>query len=249
MLGWRSNAVKHASLRAVLNLGIVVALVLGTATEGSTQSPGTVDPTSVGSRRSGSIGRTNLALGIGLGAAALISRQYENDRYAARLLDGSSLEHFIDLGDAWAAGTTMGAASIGLLSLGYTTSNTRLKTAGKDFASSLIVTTSAVWALKIAINARRPNGGKYSFPSGHTAAAFAVAPVLAKHFGPVVGTSAYALAGFAGLGRMEDRKHYLADVLVGAAIGVVVGREITEWDGLDWVLAPTASGIGVSIRF
>jgi membrane-associated phospholipid phosphatase len=155
----------------------------------------------------------------------------------------------IDVGDAWAAGTTMGAASIGLLTLGHATGNRKLKAAGNDFASSLIVTTAAVWALKISINAKRPNGADYSFPSGHTAAAFAVAPVLSKHFGPAIGVPAYALAGFAGLGRMEDRRHYLADVLIGAAIGLVVGRETTNGDGFDWVLAPTASRLGVSIRF
>jgi membrane-associated phospholipid phosphatase len=201
------------------------------------------------SKRSASVSRTNLALGIGLGAAALISRQYENDRYAARMLDGSGFDTLIDIGDRWAEGTTLGLATAGMLAAAHATGNQKLESAGKDLAGSLIVTTAAVWSLKVSMNARRPNGGRYSFPSGHTAAAFAVAPVLRKHFGPVVGTSAYLLAGFAGLGRMEDRKHYLTDVLAGAAIGLVVGREATNGDGLDWVLAPSARRIGVSIRF
>lgn len=236
-------------LRMILVLALPVVLFLSSTGDVSAQSLGGRSDGAGFNGRAGSISRTNLALGLGLGAAALVSRQYENDRYMQRMLDASSFDRLIDLGDAWAAGTTMGLASAGMLALGHATGNEKLTLASRDFASSLIVTTAAVWSLKISVNARRPNGGKYSFPSGHTAAAFCVAPVLAKHFGPLAGVPAYALAGFAGLGRMEDRKHYLADVFVGAAIGLVVGREIASQDGLNWVPAPSSLGLGVGIRF
>jgi hypothetical protein len=48
---------------------------------------------------------------------------------------------------------------------------------------------------------------------------------------------------------MEDRKHYPADVLVGAAIGLIAGREVSSREGLGWVFGPVRSGIGISIRF
>ena len=78
------------------------------------------------------------------------------------------------------------------------------------------------------MDSTRPNGGPYSFPSGHTAVAFSAAPILAQRYGWKTGLAAYALATATGLARMEDRKHHLADVLAGAAIGIGVGREVSR---------------------
>ena len=55
---------------------------------------------------------------------------------------------------------------------------------------------------------------------------FAAAPVLAHHFGPRVGVSAYVLAASTGLARMEERRHFVADVLFGAGIGLAAGHEV-----------------------
>lgn len=69
-----------------------------------------------------------------------------------------------------------------------------------------------------------------SFPSGHSAAAFSLATVVAlqyRHSGwvPVV---AYTLAGSVGLSRIVLDKHWASDVFVGAAIGHFVGRLVVR---------------------
>jgi len=60
----------------------------------------------------------------------------------------------------------------------------------KTMGTSLVVTHS----LKRIINKQRPNGGDYSFPSGHTSAAFTGAAFIEKRYGYKAGIPAYLLA-------------------------------------------------------
>jgi membrane-associated phospholipid phosphatase len=71
-----------------------------------------------------------------------------------------------------------------------------------------------------------PTGAAGSFPSGHTAWAFAVATVVARRHGnhkwvPIV---AYALASLDAASRISSSKHFVSDTAFGAALGYVVGR-------------------------
>lgn len=69
-----------------------------------------------------------------------------------------------------------------------------------------------------------------SFPSGHTTASFAVASVLATQFRDIkwVPFAAYSVASMVGLSRIYDNKHWLSDVVAGAAIGTLVGNLVTN---------------------
>jgi membrane-associated phospholipid phosphatase len=92
----------------------------------------------------------------------------------------------------------------------------------KEFAKSFIVNTAMVYALKFAFKnsdwGRRPNGGKYSFPSGHTAAAFSGAFFLQTRYGTEYGAPAMAAAAFTGYTRVKGKYHHWRDVVGGAAI-------------------------------
>lgn len=69
-----------------------------------------------------------------------------------------------------------------------------------------------------------------SFPSGHTAVAFAAATVFAKEYSdrPLVPIIAYSAASLIGISRITENKHWLTDVLVGAALGVLSGRQVVN---------------------
>lgn len=71
----------------------------------------------------------------------------------------------------------------------------------------------------------RPNGSaNNSFPSGHTANAFASAEFLNQEYkdsNPWIGYSGYALATATGILRMYNNKHWLSDVVAGAGFGLL----------------------------
>ena len=60
--------------------------------------------------------------------------------------------------------------------------------------------------------------GRFSFPSGHTAAAFVMATLLGIFY-PVVATLALAFALLVGLSRVLLGVHYPSDIAAGALLG------------------------------
>jgi membrane-associated phospholipid phosphatase len=60
----------------------------------------------------------------------------------------------------------------------------------------------------------------------------------------VVGSS---VASYVAASRLHDNRHYLSDVVVGAAVGAIGGRSVTTHGRNDWTLAPVAVPGGVAI--
>ena len=69
-----------------------------------------------------------------------------------------------------------------------------------------------------------------SFPSGHTAVAFAAATVFAKEYSktPIVGVLSYSAATLIGFSRLTENKHWLTDALCGAALGYLCGKQVVN---------------------
>lgn len=116
------------------------------------------------------------------------------------------------------------AVMVGMKALGVPSRSswTRMIASG---ASSFVIMTGAVEALKHTTDVRRPDGSdKHSFPSGHTATAFMAATMLSKEYGhlsPWVTVGAYSMAAATGFMRVDHNKHWVSDVLVGAGIGII----------------------------
>jgi len=71
------------------------------------------------------------------------------------------------------------------------------------------------------------SSGRMSFPSGHAAAAFAVATVIADESEEAaVDLLAYGLALLVGVARVYQDKHWTSDVFVGSALGYFVAKRI-----------------------
>ncbi|MGF1748901.1 phosphatase PAP2 family protein [Vibrio cionasavignyae] len=104
---------------------------------------------------------------------------------------------------------------------------------------------------KHTIDAPRPDGSdNKSFPSNHTANAFASATTLHIRHGWQVGLPAYGVATLVGVGRVQANKHYWRDVAAGAAIGVFTGWIFTDLldpnvQLLPWA-TPHSSGVSVT---
>jgi len=94
-----------------------------------------------------------------------------------------------------------------------------------------------------------------SFPSGHSAAAFSLATVVALQYRrhgwvPVV---AYSLAAGVGLSRMALDRHWASDVAIGAVVGHLVARLVVRNHErrrrIVPALACTARGVALSLSF
>lgn len=93
-----------------------------------------------------------------------------------------------------------------------------------QFYKSFLTNLGVTYALKYAINKPRPEDhGNYSFPSGHTSAAFQGATFIHRRYGWKYSVPAYLGASFVGWSRVEGEsdKHDATDVFAGAAIGML----------------------------
>lgn len=125
-----------------------------------------------------------------------------------------------------------------------------VKQAGLSIGAAFAVTE----VMKLSIHERRPDGSdNKSFPSGHASASFAAAAMLEKRYGWQVGVPAHLVAAFVGLSRVEAKKHFVGDVLVGAAIGEASGWLLSSKKNasVQWLPWGDAHGGGasVSMRF
>lgn len=93
---------------------------------------------------------------------------------------------------------------------------------GKLSLYSFTLSGTTTLCTKIIFNRTRPDGGNHSFPSGHTSTAFSTATIIAYEY-PKWKIPAYTAAGMVALSRIALKRHYLGDVLVGAAVGIASG--------------------------
>lgn len=131
-------------------------------------------------------------------------------------------------------------------------------------AMAWTMTIGLTQGLKWMLHEQRPDGADdASFPSGHTARAFCGAEMLYQEYkdvNPWIGYAGYGVAALTGYLRVYNNKHYLNDVVAGAAVGFLSARVAywlypklshkhrrQMWDGL--ALAPYYDGRGAGVNF
>jgi undecaprenyl-diphosphatase len=156
------------------------------------------------------------------------------------------LAQFSDIGDRLGSGATLVALSLVLLAIGYGMKRQAWKDAGWQSLIAHGLAALSATILKHAIGRPRPRfmhagnfefspaggSGWDSFPSGHAAAAFAVATVLATKV-PRARWLILAATLAIAVSRIVSGSHYLTDVAAGTALGCVMGmiaaHPLREW--------------------
>lgn len=100
------------------------------------------------------------------------------------------------------------------------------------YALSNVFSCAIVSPIKLMSKMERPDASAHnSFPSGHTATAFAAAEFLRKEYKDVsvwYGIGGYCVAAFTGSLRVYNNRHWLSDIVAGAGIGIL-STKISYW--------------------
>ena len=137
-----------------------------------------------------------------------------------------------------------GLALSGVLYLGgQFTQENELRKTGVILAEAVFLNGITTEVLKIVMGRSRPynNEGNYdldfirindednSLPSGHTSTAFTIATVLSQRIDNTFASIAlYSFAGLTAVQRIYADRHWFSDVVLGAAIGTVVGLKVVK---------------------
>ena len=88
-----------------------------------------------------------------------------------------------------------------------------------------------------------------SFPSGHTIVAWGTATVIAEQYKRtiIVPVVSYSLAAMVGLSRINEDRHWLSDVFVGAALGHAIGRYLVRTRSTHVDIHPATDGGSITL--
>jgi len=167
--------------------------------------------------------------GVGL-TPAVFHTAFRNESPEFTELWGKSniADGIFEGGEIYGSGFFPVAASAVSYGAGKIFHSGRLMEFGSDLFRAQTVNGLLTLMIKGGINRTRPNGAPYSYPSGHTSSAFTTAGVIYADFGPACGIPAFAVAGYVGLSRLQEGKHYFSDVVAGGILGTFISLKLTR---------------------
>lgn len=178
---------------------------------------------------------------LAIGGAAAAAAHPADDDVNGRLAGGRVAERFFEAGQWAGAGSVQFATAVGLYAAGRwiiprddndPTTN-KVSHLGFDLLRAQMMSQVFVRGIKSTVRRDRPGGDCCSFPSGHAVNAFAAASVLERHVGARAAWPTLALATYVATSRLHENRHYLSDVLFGAAVGTTIGWTVVGRHGRD----------------
>lgn len=162
----------------------------------------------------------------------------EVDRPAANRIQSPSLQQTADKWSNIGLGLEIGGAAL-TYGIGCAKHHSYLRDTGFKSLAAMGAAATGDLAVKLTFNRQYPYtpnsvgkfwGGGKSFASGHAAASFAFAAVIAHRYPDKkwVKWGAYALATGVSLSRYPAKKHYPSDILVGATLGYITGTYLAQ---------------------
>ena len=180
---------------------------------------------------------TWVILAIGGASAALVHPV--DDEVNEKLAGSDAAGKFFAPGKYIGAVYTQAGVAVGLYVIGrYMLPHTddapktnKVSHIGFDMLRALIVSQALTQGIKYAVQRDRPTGECCAFPSGHASATFATASVIERHFGYRGSWPMFLIASYVATSRLHDNRHFLSDVVFGAAVGVSTGWTVVGRHG------------------
>ena len=176
---------------------------------------------------------------LGIGAAAALAAHTEDDYTETHIVGNKAAEHAFSVGQWVGSSYAQVGSAVGLWAVGrYIVApvagearSNKYSEIGFDLIRAHILSQAITQGMKHAIGRDRPTGECCAFPSGHAAAAFAAASVLERHLGYRASWPALGGAMYVATSRLVDNRHFLSDVMFGAAVGVASGWTVVGTRG------------------
>jgi membrane-associated phospholipid phosphatase len=193
---------------------------------------------------------------LGIGAAAALAVHPFDDEINEEAMEAGGLRTFLKPGKYLGYMWVQGGAAVGLYVIGrYVmepeipgTHTNKVSHLGFDLLRANLVTSALTYGIKYAAQRDRPTGECCAFPSGHASVTFATAAVLERHFGYRASWPMFLIAGYVSASRITDNRHFMSDVLFGAALGMASGWAVVGRHGReDFTLIPTPIRGGVML--
>jgi membrane-associated phospholipid phosphatase len=195
---------------------------------------------------------------LGIGAAGALATHPADNYVETHIVGNDHADKLFKPGRWIGATTTQVSAGVGLWVLGrYIVApatdrplTNKYSHLGFDLIRAHLLSQALVQGVKYSVQRDRPTGECCAFPSGHAATVFAAAAVLERHLGYRASWPALVGATYVATSRLVERRHFLSDVVFGAAIGeaagwTVVGRHGRRQFALQPV--PVRGGMMVSL--
>jgi membrane-associated phospholipid phosphatase len=176
---------------------------------------------------------------LAIGGAAALAAHPADDYVEHHIVGNSKANNAFKLGKWVGSAYVEATAPVGLWVVGRYiipagadgVRTNKVSHLGFDLLRAQIVTQTLVLGVKQAVRRDRPTGECCAFPSGHSASAFAMAAVLERHLGYRASWPALAIASYVGASRLVDNRHFLSDVIFGAAVGEAAGWTVVGRHG------------------
>lgn len=168
--------------------------------------------------------------------------------------NGRLRSHYDAVNTAFAPGKYVGdtpeqvALSLGTYAYGRLFDAPKVAHLGMDLLQAQIMSELLVEPIKFATHRERPDASNHqSFPSGHASVTFATATVIERHLGWRKSILGYAIASYVAASRLHDNRHFVSDVVFGAAVGSIAGRTVVHHAADYWAFMPVRVPGGVAI--
>ena len=176
---------------------------------------------------------------LGIGAAAALAVHPADDYVESHIVGNEAANNFFSLGQWVGSAYVQFGSAVGLWAVGrYVvppadggSRTNKYSEVGFDLLRAQILSGVLVQGMKVSFQRERPSGACCAFPSGHSAAAFAAAAVLERHLGYRLSWPALAGATYVATSRLVDNRHFVSDVVFGAAVGTASGWTVVGTRG------------------
>ena len=191
------------------------------------------------------------------GAVAALAVHPADDYVESHIVGNDAADKFFKPGRVIGGTAFQLGASVGLWAVGRyilphegESKTNKVSHLGFDLLRAQIVSQAFVHGIKYTAQRDRPTGECCAFPSGHAASAFAAASVIERHFGYRASWPALLAATYVGASRLVENRHWLSDVVFGAALGEAVGWTVVGRHGKSgYALQPVPVRGGMMVAF